>query len=109
MTIDVAILIAALSLGFSIMFGIVNMKRNSKSDNKKEASELTTVIVELKYISNGITDIKHEIGNVKADIQGLRDRVTAGEESIKQAHKRIDEVKHRMELYHEYGENKGAV
>lgn len=109
MTVDISLLIAFFSLVFSILLGVVNVKRNTKNDNKKEASELTTVIVELKYISNGINDIKREIGDVRADIQGLRDRVSAGEESIKQAHKRIDELKHRMELYHEYGENKGVI
>lgn len=92
MTIEVAILISAVSVAFGIYSGIANMKRNHTSDAKADASELTTVIVKLENIGNGITEIKSEMANVKNDIKESRERLIKVEESTKQAHKRIDSL-----------------
>jgi len=92
MTIEVALLISGLSLAFGIYSGINNMKRNQRTDTKAEASELTTVIVKLENIGNGITEIKSEMKNVKNDIKESRERLIKVEESTKQAHKRLDSL-----------------
>lgn len=90
MTIEVALLISGISLAFAIFSGISNLKRNQKADDKNEASQLTTVIVKLENIGNGITEIKGEMSNVKNDIKESRERIIKVEESAKQAHKRMD-------------------
>jgi predicted RNase H-like nuclease (RuvC/YqgF family) len=90
MTLEVALLISGVSLAFAIYQGISNMKRNQKADDKKDASELTTVIVKLENIGTGITEIKSEMTNVKNDIKEDRERLIRVEESAKQAHKRLD-------------------
>lgn len=90
MTIEVALLFSGISLAFSIYTGIFNMKRSQKSDTKQDTAELTTVIVKLENIGNGITEIKAEMTNVKNDIKESRERLIKVEESAKQAHKRID-------------------
>ena len=90
MTIEVALLISGVSVAFGIFAGISNLRRNQKLDDKKDATEMTTVIVKLENISNGITEIKNEINNVKNDIKEDRERIIRVEESAKQAHKRID-------------------
>lgn len=90
MTIEVALLISGLSVGFGIWSGITNNKRNEKNDNKSEASALTTVIVKLETIGTGIAEIKSEMSNVKLDIKEDRERIIKVEESSKQAHKRMD-------------------
>lgn len=92
MTIEVAIVISGLSLAFGIYTGISNLKRNQKADTKQDTAELTTVIVKLENIGNGITEIKSEMTNVKNDIKEDRERLIRVEESAKQAHKRIDEI-----------------
>ena len=92
LTIEVALLISGVSVAFGIYAGVVNLKRNKKIDDKKDATEMTTVIVKLENISNGITEIKSEINNVKNDIKEDRERIIRVEESVKQAHKRIDEI-----------------
>ena len=66
------------------------MKRNQRSDDKNEASQLTTVIVKLENIGTGIAEIKNEMGNVKNDAKESRERIIKVEESAKQAHKRMD-------------------
>ena len=90
MTIEVALLISGVSVAFGIYAGVVNLKRNKKIDDKKDATEMTTVIVKLENINNGITEIKSEMTNVKNDIRESRERLIKVEESAKQAHKRID-------------------
>lgn len=92
LTIEVALLISAVSVAFGIYAGVANLKRNQKSDDKKDAAEITTVIVKLENIGNGITEIKNEISNVKNDIKEDRERIIRVEESAKQAHKRIDSL-----------------
>jgi predicted nucleic acid-binding Zn-ribbon protein len=90
MTIEVALLISGISLAFGIYSGIANLKRNQVSDVKKDASELTTVIVKLENIGTGISEIKSELTNVKNDIKESRERIIKLEESAKLANKRLD-------------------
>ncbi len=90
MTIEIALLISGVSLAFSIYQGITGMKRNKASDDKKDASELTTVIVKLENIGTGVTEIKSDMKNIRADIQDLRERVVVVEQSTKSAHHRLD-------------------
>lgn len=96
MTIEIALVISALSLIFAVYSGVTSMKRSAKSDDKKEATDLTTVIVKLENISNGISEIKNEMGNIKIDMKDLRDRLIIVEQSSKQAHKRIDTLESRV-------------
>lgn len=90
MQVEIAIVISIISLAFGIYQGIANLKRNQKFDDKKDATEMTTVIVKLENIGNGITEIKSELSNVKNDIKEDRERIIRVEESAKQAHKRLD-------------------
>lgn len=90
MTIEIAMLISGISLAFGIYSGIANMKRNQTNDVKKDASELTMVIVKLENIGVGIAEIKSELSSVKNDIKESRERIIKLEESAKQANKRLD-------------------
>lgn len=92
MTIEVALVISGLSLAFGIYQGVSNMKRNQKSDNFEEATQMTTVIVKLENIGSGISDIKADMKNINEEVRELRDRVIKVEHSAKEAHRRIDEI-----------------
>ncbi|HHX62119.1 MAG TPA: hypothetical protein GX707_15630 [Epulopiscium sp.] len=89
MTVEVALVISFLSVGFGIWSGLSNMKRNEKNDTRNDASELTTVIVKLENISVGITEIKSELNNVKNDRKEDREQIIRMDESLKSAWKRI--------------------
>ena len=52
MTIEVALLLSAVSVSFGILMGLSNMKRNQKCDTKQDVSEMTTVIVGLESIKD---------------------------------------------------------
>ena len=95
MTIEIALLISGFSLAFAVYSGIANLKRNKSNDDKKDATEMTTVIVKLENIGNGITEIKSEMTNVKNDIKENRERIIKVEEGVKQAHKRHDSLEQK--------------
>jgi len=92
MTIEVALLISGVSVAFGIYQGIINMKRNNRKDDRNEATQLTTVIVKLENISNGISEIKTEINGMKSDQKDDHDHIIRLDESLKSAWKRINEI-----------------
>lgn len=93
MTIEITILLSILSVSVAACVATYNIRRSNKQDVKTEASEMTTVIVKLENISNGISEIKADMNGVKEDVKDLRDKYARLDESNKQAHKRIDEMK----------------
>lgn len=90
MQIDVPILISFLSLCVAGAVGISGLRRNKATDDRKEASEMTTLIVKLENINNGVNEIKSDMRNMRNDIQDLRDRLIIVEQSTKSAHHRLD-------------------
>lgn len=89
MTIEVALVISAISLIFSIIVGVSGMKRNEKTDNQQEASNLTTVIVKLENIGDDIKEIKTDMRDVKNDIQNHAERLIKAEQQIKVLNKTV--------------------
>lgn len=100
MKIDIAILISIVSVSIALFTIITNSKRNNKKDTEKSTAELTTVLVKLDYISENITDLKHEFKSVKDDIQNLRDKSTTQGEAIKSLIDRVTELEKKVEKYH---------
>jgi len=59
-------------------------------NNKDNTSQLTTVIVKLENISEGISDIKNELNSVKEDQRKDHDEIVRINESLKSAWKIIN-------------------
>ena len=89
----ITLLISFVSLLFGVYSGVASMRRSARAEHKQDASELTMVIVKLEDISVGISEIKGDMSNVKGDIRELTERLIVAEQQIKQANKRIDEIK----------------
>lgn len=77
-----------------VIFGIVSFLRNKKQDDNTEGRESGTVLSDLGYIKAGVDEIKAEQKDQRKTNIEFITRLTAVEESTKQAHKRIDELKH---------------
>lgn len=92
MNVEIAVVISVLSLIFTVFQGASAMKRNSKKDTKEDTVQLATVIVKLEDIDRGVKSIQEDMRDVRSDIQQNRERIIKAEESVKQAHKRIDEM-----------------
>lgn len=71
----VTVIISILSLMLAVY---TLLSRN----NKENTTELTTVIVKLENIGNGIADIKAEIANMKNDQKEDHDRLIKAESSL---------------------------
>lgn len=95
--VEISLLISAVSLGFAIYTGVTNMKRNKAVDDKKDATEMTTVIVKLENISNDTKEIKNELRSVRNEVGELRERVIIAEQAAKSLHKRVDRLDHANE------------
>ena len=93
----VSIVVSIISVAFAIIVGVANMKRNRTTDDKKEATEITTMIVKLENISNDTKDIKNELRNVRNEVGELRERVIVAEQASKSLHKRVDVFENRLD------------
>lgn len=89
MTVEVALIISVLSVGFGIWSGLSNVKRNEKNDTKADATQLTTVIVKLENIGNDISEIKNDMRNVKDDMKDLNIRLVKMEQQVKVLNKTV--------------------
>lgn len=79
----------ALSLCSLLLAGYTFLNRNTKENT----TELTTVIVKLESIGNGIADIKAEINSMKTDQKEDHDRLIKVESSLSSLWKQVNEMK----------------
>ncbi|MFA0815090.1 MAG: hypothetical protein ACC608_04810 [Anaerofustis sp.] len=73
-----------------VYFGFRNSKRQSDTETKEEGKQSATLFSDIGYIKSGIDDLKRKQEKSEDRYIALTSRVTAVEESAKQAHKRID-------------------
>lgn len=92
MTLDLPTFLSVISVTVAVCAFFANGKRTKSQDDRKDASEMTTVIVKLETIGDGIKEIKGEIQNMKDEIRLDHDVLIKVQESAKQAHKRLDEM-----------------
>lgn len=68
----------------------LSYRQGSNKCIRDDASEHTSVVSQLNYISRGIDDIKLDAKDTNRRLDNTIERITRVEESSKQAHKRID-------------------
>ena len=78
----------------AIVFAYLAFFRNRKKDVTEEGRASGTIMSDIGYIKAGVDDIKQEQKEQRQTNLEMISRLTAVEESTKQAHKRIDELKH---------------
>lgn len=76
-----------------IAFGLATYFRNKHRDDTEEGRTSGTILSDIGYIKAGVDDIKSEQKEQRKTNIEVVARLTAVEESTKQAHKRIDELK----------------
>lgn len=89
--------ISAVSTVCAIIFGYAAFSRNRRKDETDEGKAAGAILTELGYIKGGIDDVKAEQREQRKTNTEFVTRLTAVEESAKQAHKRIDRVETRHE------------
>lgn len=85
---------------FSLIFAAIALWRNLKADNKSDGAQISEILVKIEIMQSDLkeikTDVKSEIKAVRADLENLKERLIAVEQSSKSAHKRLDEI-HEVE------------
>lgn len=85
-----------------LIINAINAARNKTKEDKTDSAQSATVLVELGTIKSGIQDIKDEQKAQRDTNNEVYQRLSAAEESVKQAHKRID---HHEAVGHQDGGN----
>lgn len=75
------------------LFSYIAYQRAIKKDSKDEGENKGVIMSDIGYIKAGVDDLKRENRETAAKLGGLSERITRCEESCKQAHHRIDELK----------------
>lgn len=80
----------------SLIFAALALWRNLKADNKNDGAQISEILVKIEIMQSDLkeikTDVKSEIKAVRADLENLKERLIAVEQSSKSAHKRLDEI-----------------
>ena len=92
MAATIGIVISVLSLTVAAIVGFTNIRRSKTSDDRRDAAEMTTVIVKLDSLQSDIRDIKSEINNMRDDQRRDHDALIRLDASIKSAWKQIDKL-----------------
>lgn len=80
-------------IAVTALFSYLAFHRNSKKDSQDEGENKGVMMSDIGYIKAGVDDLKREHRETAATVGRLSERITRVEESTKQAHKRIDELK----------------
>lgn len=86
--------IISLVIAFSaLLFTALSFRRTANKDTSETASERATMTADIRYIRTSIDDIKVDNRVIKEDIGALQTKVARVEQSVENAHKRIDDMK----------------
>lgn len=91
MTIEITVMISAVSVAFAIYFGLKSNHRSDVKEIEDRAANNAKVNMKLDNISQMVNDIKYDISTTKKEVRELSDRVVKVEQSTKSAHHRLDD------------------
>ena len=89
-------ILSVISTICAIVFGYMAFARNRKKDDNEEGRNAGTMLSDIGYIKSGVDDIKAEQKEQRKTNIEVVSRITAVEESAKQAHKRLDSIEGRI-------------
>lgn len=89
----IALLVSGLGVVSGVILGWSGKSRTLRRDVAADASQDTALRVNVEYIMRGVDDMRVELRAQGQRHDALAERVTRVEESAKQAHHRIDEIK----------------
>lgn len=81
----------ALSCVMAIV-AIITLAKNGKKETQDEAIQRANMTADIKYIRGSIDDIKVENKSMQRDVGDLKVKVVEIEQSVKSAHKRLDDM-----------------
>lgn len=99
MKIELSYLISACSLIVALIVAIVNIRDKNYRADRESTSQITTLIVKLESIADGVNEIKGDMRNLKSDVQELRERLVLVERDLKEAQNRLNHSEQEKEKH----------
>ena len=96
------IIMACLAV-INLLMVLLAWRRTTRQDTGNSAALVTQIRDDMRYVSRGVDNIRVDIRALRGDVSEVDRRVVAINESVKSAHKRIDEhlLEHR-EMHHQH-------
>lgn len=92
----ISLVIGIAASACAVYFGVRNNRRANKTDDAEEGKKDGVILTEIGYIKSGVDDIKRKQETQDKQHIEVITRLTAVEESSKQAHHRIDEIQDKI-------------
>ncbi len=89
-------LLSGISTVCAVIFGYATYRRNGRADISSGAAKNATFLTEIGYIKANTDEIKAEQKEQRKTNTDFISRLTAVEESVRQAHKRIGELRSEL-------------
>lgn len=96
MSIEVTVLISAVSVAFAIFFGLKNNRRADTKDIEERTKDMVAVNLKLDFISKQTNEIKEQISSLVKEVQNHGVKIAELEQSTRSAHHRIDSLENRL-------------
>ena len=78
----------------SLLIAAAALFRNIKGDTKNDGAQISEILVKMELVQSDLkeikADFKAEIKGLRNDLENLKERMVTVEQSVKSAHKRID-------------------
>lgn len=96
-------IIMAIFAAGNLVLVVVAWRRTTRQDTSSSAAMDEQIRTGMRYLMRGVDDICVDIRALRSEISDIDRRVVAVNESVKSAHKRIDEhlLEHREQHHHE--------
>ena len=95
MNVDLTVLVGLVSTLLGIVVTVLKLSKDDNKEIKEKAINESKVGQEIFYISKNIEDIKFNQRTFTEEIKNINDRLIKAEESIKNAHIRIDHIEEK--------------
>lgn len=76
----------------AVLLSLAALLLNSRKETRQDAAGTARLEAKLDSISSGVEDIRVETRTMRSRVDGLAERVSAVESSVKSAHHRLDQL-----------------
>lgn len=96
-------ILMAVFAGCNLLLVIMSWRRTTKQDTTSSAAMDEQARNDMRYLVRGVDDIRVDMRALRTEVSDVDRRVVAINESVKSAHKRIDEhLQEHRELQHHH-------
>lgn len=74
------------------IIAIITLAKNNRKDYEKESEQRASMTSDMKYIRSSIDEIKVDNRVIQKDVGDLKIKTVEIEQSVKSAHKRLDDL-----------------